>query len=409
VRTQRFSFPGHSGATLDARLELPEGAARGTALFAHCFTCGKDSLAASRVSRALAERGIATLRFDFTGLGGSEGDFGNTGFSSNVADLVAAADHLRAAGRPVGLLVGHSLGGAAVLAAAEKLPEARAVITIGTPFDPAHVLESFGSGFERIEREGRAEVTLGGRAFSVGRGFIEDLAEQHQAARIARLGRPLLVLHAPKDEVVEVSNARAIFDHAHHPKSFVALDGADHLLRRARDAEFVASLAAVWADRYAMPEAAAETAAEEGVVLVEPTGEGRFQQRIHFGPHTVITDEPLGIGGLGSGPTPYDLLLGALGACTAMTLKLYGERKGWPLEGLKVRLRHERVHAGDCADCETQDGHIEQITREIELDRELGQAEAARLLEIADKCPVHRTLHGEIKVRTRFGGAGEAK
>jgi uncharacterized OsmC-like protein/alpha/beta superfamily hydrolase len=403
VRPERFRFPGATGALLDARLELPEGPPRATALFAHCFTCGKDSLAAGRISRALADRGVASLRFDFTGLGGSEGDFANTGFSSNVADLVAAAEHLGAQGRPVDLLTGHSLGGAAVLAAAERLPGVKAVITLAAPFDPAHVLSQFQADVSRIEAEGRAEVTLGGRRFQIDRAFIDDVLGQRQGERIAALDRPLLILHSPADEVVGIDNARRIYDHARHPKSFVALDGADHLLRRPQDAEFVGALAAAWADRYATPAPmTAETAEEEGTVLVEPTGEGRFQTRLRFGPHTVIADEPLGVGGEGSGPTPYDLLMGALGACTSMTLGLYAQRKGWDLASLKVRLRHDRVHAADCGDCETKDGHVDQITRAIEFAADLDADQRARLLDIADKCPVHRTLHGELKIRTEL-------
>lgn len=401
MRSERFEFPGSGGGSLAARLDEPEGPPRAQALFAHCFTCGKDVLAASRIATALAERGIATLRFDFTGLGGSDGEFANTGFSSNVDDLVAAADHLRASGRPPSLLIGHSLGGAAALAAAERIPEVRAVAVIAAPFEVAHVTKQFAEQVPDIEARGEARVRLGGRPFTIRKAFLDDARAQDQGARIARLGRALLVLHAPLDAVVGIADARAIFEHARHPKSFVALDGADHLLSHRGDAEYAAAVLAAWAEHY-LPARAADRPPmpSTDAVVVEETGRGRFEQAVAMGPYRLLADEPVELGGLGSGPNPYDLLLAALGACTSMTLRIYAERKGLPLGRVRVALRHRKIHAEDCAECETRVGKVDEIVRELTLPGELDESQRARLLEIADRCPVHRTLQSEIRIVT---------
>jgi uncharacterized OsmC-like protein/alpha/beta superfamily hydrolase len=401
MESQRITFPGSTGAALAARLELPEGAPHAFALFAHCFTCGKDSLAAVKIARALAARGIATLRFDFTGLGGSGGDFANASFSANVGDLVAAADWLRQAHRAPALLVGHSLGGAAVLAAAGAVPECRAVATIAAPADASHALHNFQDALAEIEAAGAARVTLGGRPFTISRGFVEDLREQRQAERIAGLKRALLVLHAPRDAVVGIEQATRIFTAARHPKSFVSLDDADHLLSRPADGDYAASVIAAWAGRYlpAMAAEAAPAAPPEGTVLVEETGAGRLQVRIAAGRHALLADEPLAAGGLDSGPNPYELLAAALGACKTMTMRLYAERKGWPLSRARVAVRHGKVHAADCADCETREGRVDEFRCEIALEGALDAEQRARIFEIAERCPVHRTLTGEIKIR----------
>jgi putative redox protein len=402
MRFEAWSFPNAQGERLSGRLDLPDGVPRAWALFAHCFTCGKDILAARRIAAGLAARGIATLGFDFTGLGSSEGDFASTGFSSNVADILAAVAQLRAEGRAPALLIGHSLGGAAVLAAAAGIPEVRAVAVIGAPFSTAHLLDRLEPQLAAVARDGEAQVTIAGRSFTLRRDFVEDLQRQDQAARIARLGKALLILHAPQDAIVGIENARAIFDAARHPKSFVALDGADHLLTRPRDAEFVADILAAWLPRYLDPLAVvADTAALGNAVTVTETGVGRFQQRVEAGGHYLVADEPASAGGLGSGLNPYDLLLAALGACTSMTLRLYAERKGWPLERVRVGLDHRRIHAEDCADCETKVGLVDEISREIEIKGPLDDGQRERLMEIADRCPVHRTLTSEIVIRTR--------
>jgi len=402
--SERITFPNAQGQQLAARLDSPPGQTRAFALFAHCFTCSKDVFAASRISRALAERGFAVLRFDFTGLGASEGEFANTNFSSNMHDLVAAADYLREHHDAPRLLIGHSLGGAAVLAAAERIREAVAVATIGAPADPAHVAHLLADARAEIEARGEAEVVLGGRAFRVQKQFLEDIAGQRLSDQVSRLKRALLIFHAPRDEVVGIDNAGAIFQAARHPKSFVSLDDADHLLTRREDAVYVAEVLAAWASRYLPPvaEIAPRLKAAEGEVVVAETGQGRFAQIIQAGRHTLHADEPEGVGGDDTGPGPYDLVLAGLGACTSMTLRMYAERKGLPLESVLVRLRHDKVHAKDCADCETRDGKIDEITRELTVTGDLDDEQRQRLLEIADKCPVHRTLTSEIKIRTRL-------
>jgi putative redox protein len=398
----KLEFPGASGARLAARLELPADEPRAYALFAHCFTCTKDILAARAISQALAAAGIAVLRFDFTGLGHSEGEFAHTNFSSNLEDLVSAADFLRDHYAAPQILVGHSLGGTAVLAAAGRIEEAKAVATIGAPFDPAHVAHLFGNQLDRIHTEGEAEVSLAGRPFRIRRQFLEDLAEQRQAERIATLQRPLLVMHAPLDDTVSVDNARLIFQTAKHPKSFVSLDDADHLLSRRRDADYVATVLASWASRYLdEPERGPDTDDRPRDVLVVETGNGRYQQIVSAGPHRWSADEPADVGGDDTGPNPYELLLSALGACTAITLRMYANLKKLPLEAVEVRLQHRKIHARDCRDCETAEGRVDFIARDIRLQGPLNEDQRKRLMAIADRCPVHQTLHKEVEVESR--------
>jgi uncharacterized OsmC-like protein/pimeloyl-ACP methyl ester carboxylesterase len=371
------------------------------ALFAHCFTCGKDILAARRIAERLAENGIAVLRFDFTGLGSSEGEFANTQFSSNVDDLVAAADHLRETHTAPAILIGHSLGGAAVLAAARRVRDARAVVTIAAPYDPGHVLGLFKDRVDEIRARGEGEVTLAGRPFRIRREFLDDISERRLNDNIASLRKALLVFHSPTDETVGIENASQIFTAARHPKSFVSLAGADHLLGHKSDAVYVANVVAAWAQRYLdMPAEAVKAESEPGVVLVRETGAGNFQQEIVSGSHRLLADEPVAVGGLDSGLSPYNLLLAALGACTAMTLRLYAERKKLPLKRVSVRLTHNKIHAADCEDCETKKGMLDRIDSNIALEGPLDLGQRTRLIEIANKCPVHRTLESEIDIRT---------
>ena len=407
MHSEKVTFPGSAGTPLAGGLDLPDAQPRAFALFAHCFTCSKDVLAASRIAQSLTQDGVAVLRFDFTGLGGSGGDFANTNFTSNVADLVNAADYLRSNHAAPTILVGHSLGGAAVLAAAEHIPEARAVATIGAPAGTEHLLHLIGESRQQIEETGQAEVCLAARPFRIRKQFLEDISDQPQVERIQRLGVPLLVMHSPGDETVGIDNARSIFDAARHPKSFVSLDGADHLLTRATDSRFAASMLASWASRYL--EEGVSTASEsmvtsaeavgQGLVVVSENGRGPYGQRITAGRHLLSADEPAPVGH-DTGPTPYDLLLAGLGACTSMTLRMYASRKQWPLESVTVTLRHSRIHARDCADCETESGQLDRIDRVITLAGALDADQRRRLLEIADRCPVHRTLHSEVNVRT---------
>ena len=398
-----MTFESARGHQLAARIEVPDEPARAYALFAHCFTCSKDIAAASRIARALRAEGVAVVRFDFTGLGNSEGDFANTNFSSNVEDLVAAANYMREAHQAPALLIGHSLGGAAVLAAASQIPECRAIVTIGAPADPAHVQHLLACAVDTIERDGHAEVDLGGRTFTIKKQFLDDLKGQTHLERIRRLNRALLIMHAPQDDLVEIDQARIIYEAAKHPKSFVSLDGADHLLTDKRDSNYVARTIAAWAERY-LPEMDAPRPAPpdlpEGQVVVE-TKDGKFAQWVTAGPHHWVADEPTRIGGEDSGPSPYDMLLGALGACTTMTLQMYARRKGWPVENVKVHLTHERLYAKDCAECEQTEGKVERITRTLTVEGPLDDDQRARILEIADRCPVHRTLENHPTIVTK--------
>jgi uncharacterized OsmC-like protein/pimeloyl-ACP methyl ester carboxylesterase len=402
--TERFQFPGASGHQLAATLDTPEGEIRGYALFAHCFTCGKDVLAAKRIAVALAAKGIAVLRFDFTGLGSSEGDFANSTFSSNVADLVRAADHLRETRQAPAILIGHSLGGAAILAAAGQIPDARAVVTIAAPSDPAHVTGLFADRIEDIRKHGEAEVSLAGRPFTITRQFLDDIAEHGLMAHVAKLHRALLVMHSPTDDTVGIDNATRIFVAAKHPKSFVSLAGADHLLSQRRDAAYVADVIAAWVSRYLDPvvsEEAADLGEAPRNVVVRETRNSKFQQTVSIGPHRLLADEPVAAGGEDSGPGPYDFVLAGLGACTSMTMRLYADRKSLPLERTTVTLTHSKIHAEDCAECETKAGMLDQIDRVIAMEGALDAEQRKKLMEIADKCPVHRTLTSEIHIVTR--------
>jgi uncharacterized OsmC-like protein/alpha-beta hydrolase superfamily lysophospholipase len=401
MRTERLQFANAKGEKLAALIDLPLGKPVAFALFAHCFTCGKDNLAAKHISERLAMCGIGVLRFDFTGLGMSEGEFADTHFSSNVDDLVAAGDHLRKTYGPPAILIGHSLGGAAALAAAHRIPDAHAVVTIAAPSDPAHVVGLFKDHVDKIREQGQVEVQLAGRPFRIKREFLDDVAQQRIDDCLANLRKALLVFHSPTDDIVGIENASRIFTTAKHPKSFVSLAGADHLLSKKADAVYVANVIAAWAERYLeQPADHSDEQIEVGIVLVRETGGGKFQQEVMSGAHRFLADEPVKAGGLDSGPGPYDLLLASLGACTSMTLRLYADNKKLSLDRVSVRLTHNRIHAEDCLNCETKEGMIDRIDRNITLEGALSADERKRLLEIADKCPVHRTLESEIEIRT---------
>lgn len=402
--TERFQFASSEGHQLAAALDTPDGPVAAYALFAHCFTCGKDVLAARRISAALAAKGIAVLRFDFTGLGGSGGEFANSTFSSNVADLVLAADHLRATRQAPAILIGHSLGGAAILAAAGQIPDAKAVVTLEAPSDPAHVTHFFKDKIEDIRAQGKVEVQLAGRPFHIKREFLDDIAEQKLMDQVGKLRKALLVMHSPTDDTVGIENATKIFLAAKHPKSFVSLQGSDHLISQRRDSSYVADVIAAWAERYIDP-VATEPATELGEaprqVVVRETRNSKFQQTVTVGPHRMLADEPKAAGGDDSGPGPYDYLIAGLGACTSMTMRLYADLKKLPMDRVTVTLRHSKIHAQDCEECETRDGKLDQIERVIGIEGDLDADQRKRLMEIADKCPVHRTLTSEIRIVTK--------
>ena len=398
MSTKRVTFHGHNGDMLAARLDLPDGPHLATAVFAHCFTCSKDIPAARRISARLAAMGIAVLRFDFTGLGHSKGEFANTTFSSNVADLVAAARFLEGEGMTPSLLIGHSLGGAAVLRATPQITSIRAVVTLGAPSDPEHVTHNFADAIPEIREKGIAEVSLAGRPFKIGKGFLDDISEERLNESIAKLNAALLVLHAPLDDTVGISNASDIFVAAKHPKSFVTLDNADHLITRTEDAEYAADVIAAWVHKYIdLTPPAPESDVPEGIVRVTEADAKGFLQDIQSGPdHHLQADEPVAFGGTNKGLSPYGLVSAGLGACTSMTIRMYARRKGWPLDAVSVDVSHAKSHGDDV----TGGAKIDHFERVIELSGDLDDDQRARLIEIADKCPVHRTLEAEAKVTT---------
>lgn len=405
MNTRRITFPNARGELLAARLELPDDERPlAYALFAHCFTCSKDLTAAVHIARALSSRRIAVLRFDFTGLGESEGEFATTTFSSEVSDLAAAAAFLEQQYQAPRLLIGHSLGGAAVLAATAAIPSTVAVVTIGAPFAPAQLRNLLGPEVERIEREGEASLLIEGRTFTIRKGLLDDLAAQQPEEAIGRLKAALLVMHSPRDRVVPIDSAARIYRAARHPKSFVSLDPADHLLPDVRDARYAGQVIATWAGRYlGLDEAPAPPTIPPQVIdnrVTARTGIEGFRTDLFANGFPLVADEPLEYGGGNQGPSPYEYLLAALGACTAMTVSMYARSKKWPLEEALVRLSHRKIHAEDCRDCDEKDLRIEHFERELELRGQLDEAQRQRLLEIAERCPVHRTLTGDLRIET---------
>ncbi len=399
---QRVTFTGSLGSPLAGRLDMPAGPPRAFALFAHCFTCSKDVVAAGRIAAELNAHGIGVLRFDFTGLGSSEGDFANTDFSSNLDDLRLAATWLRVNHAAPQLLIGHSLGGAAVIAVAADLPEVRAVATIGAPADAAHIIQLFSPQLPEIEEQGRAMVDIAGRCFTIRREMLDDLTTHSIEERAGRLRAALLVAHAPTDNVVGIDNAARIFTAARHPKSFLGLDGADHLLTRSVDARYAARMIACWSERFIVDEHPAEPSPQASAqVVVAETGQGTFLNHVVVGSHHFLADEPVDVGGFDAGPSPYDLLGAALGACTSMTLRLYADRKELPLDRVTVEVSHAKTHAQDCAACVAGAGPlVDHFERRILVAGDLDNDQRTALLRIADKCPVHRTLERTSQIST---------
>lgn len=400
---EKVSFENNEGQSLAGFLDSPPGPPVAYALFAHCFTCSKNLRAVGNIARALNDAGIAVLRFDFTGLGESEGEFSDTSFSSNIADLVSAAEYLGREHEAPSILVGHSLGGTAVLQAAFDIPSAVAVATIGAPADPAHVTALLGSSRDEIESRGEASVDLGGRPFRIKRQFLDDLRRHQMPEAVAGLRKSLLIMHAPLDDTVEVANASTLFQSALHPKSFVSLDDADHLLTRSQDSLYAGKVLAAWASRYLphIESAGLPGAADE---VVATSGAGGFFTDLRVAGHSMAADEPATYGGTDLGPTPYDLLSAALASCTSMTLRLYADRKKFDYDAFTVTVKHDKVHAKDCEDYETRDGKVDEFQRSISIDGKLRPEQRARVIDIADKCPVHKTLHNEVKIRTTLAG-----
>jgi putative redox protein len=404
MSTHPVRFPNTAGQQLAGRLEMPaHGKPRAFAIYAPCFTCGKDVRAAVDICRALCMQGIAVLRFDFTGLGESQGLFADTTLSSDISDLVQASKFLEQNHQAPKILVGHSLGGTAALEAAHLIPSCIAVATVAAPANPDHVADLLGAARQVIEQQGEAEVLLAGRKFHFKKAFLDDLNNQHWQEHIRQLRKPLLIFHSPTDATVDISNAGMIFAAALHPKSFVSLSGADHLLSRREDSEYVGLMLAAWASKYLgeLGMQPAASPANDGQVVVQ-IGREHYRADVYAGAHALVADEPAQVGGTDAGPSPYGLLTSALGACTAITLRMYADRKQWPLDGISVRLSHDKIHAQDCAECETKVGKLDKFEREITLSGALSAEQKQRLLEIANKCPVHQTLESEVIIETRL-------
>lgn len=400
MNLHKVNFPNHEDLVLAGRLELPANQQpHNFAIFAHCFTCTKNLLAVKNVSRALTAAGFGVLRFDFTGLGESEGDFENTNFSGNVEDLLAAAAFLKKEYTAPTLLIGHSLGGAAVIMAAAKLDEVKAVATINAPSDPEHVKNHLEQDLEKIEKEGKAQVNLSGRPFTIKKHFLDDLKKQPLKDVVKNFGKALLLLHSPQDTTVGVNNAEEIYIAAHHPKSFVSLDGADHLLSKKEDSVYAGQVIAGWASRYVFIPKASTIKSKHEVAASLNLQDG-FTTDMKLGNHYLVADEPESFGGKDFGPTPYELVSGGLAACTAMTIQMYAKRKKWDVQNVEVHISYNKQHAVDCEDCENDTAKIDTFTREIKLEGFLDEKQTKRLLQIADKCPVHKTLHSETQVVT---------
>lgn len=410
MRHERVTFTNARGQTLAGRIDYPvTGDPIGFVLYAHCFTCSKELRAIGRIASTLAGHGLAMLRFDFTGLGDSEGDFADTNFTTNVEDIISAAHYLRDHHEPAEIVIGHSLGGAAALAAVPSLPGVRSVVTIGAPATPQHIERHIAEDLDKIRVEGSAQVQLAGRTFTIKDQLLDDVGAVDLAAAVGTLRRPLLIMHSPIDNTVGIDNAGDLFGMARHPKSFVSLDTADHLITDPDDASYVAEVLASWATRYISRDLRSHSQpdflvdAPKSVTTVRT--EDGFRTEVVSNGFPLVADEPESVGGTNTGPTPYDYLLTALGTCTGMTLRMYADRKQWPLEAVTVELTHRRIHAKDCEQCETDEGTVDEIGKVLALEGDLDAEQQQRLLEIADRCPVHKTIQGEVVIHSELANA----
>ena len=400
MKINKVSFKNKNNEDLAGRIELPKNRKpHNFVLFAHCFTCNKNFNSVRIIGRALTDAGFGVLRFDFTGLGESKGDFENTNFSGNVDDLVVAASYLKENFMAPTLLIGHSLGGAAAIFAAAQIPSIKAVAVINSPSDPAHVRQLLKSSTSEIMHTGKAVVNLGGSDFTIKKQFLDDLENKPLTEVVNHFKKALLILHTPQDTVVNIKNAEEIFKAARHPKSFVSLDGADHLLSKKEDAAYVGKVISVWASRYLIVSDKEEISSSKEVVA-SLDSEDNFTTYMKSGDHYFVADEPISFGGNNFGPSPYQYVSAALAACTAMTIQMYARRKEWKVENVTVRVNHSRDHAADCKNCDDESPKIDILTREISFDGSLSVDKKNRLLEIADRCPVHRTLQGKIQIIT---------
>lgn len=397
----KVSFKNSEGLELSGYLELPLNThPHSYVLFAHCFTCNKNYFAVKNIARALSAKGYGVLRFDFSGLGESDGEFADTTFSGNVEDLLSAAAFLEENYKAPEMLIGHSLGGAAVIFAAAKLTSVKSVVTIGAPSSPVHVKHLLKSNLEEIEKNGVAEVNVGGRNFTIKKNFLDDINTHDLAVFAKDLKKAFLIMHSPQDSVVQISNAEVLYKNVKHPKSFISLDGADHLLTNNKDSEYAGKVIASWASRYLeIPEEIELTTKYQ---VVANLGEQGYTTQLRAGRHYFTADEPKSFGGEDFGPSPYELLSAGLAACTSMTIQMYARRKKWPLKNVETHVNHKKTHAEDCENCERNTAKIDVFEREIVLQGNLDEAQQQKILEIADKCPVHRTLSNKVEITTHL-------
>ena len=399
---QNITFDNTSGKKLVGRLELPTTRLpHNFVIFAHCFTCTKNLAAVRNISRSMSDAGYGVLRFDFTGLGESEGDFENTNFTGNIDDLVAASNFLATNYKSPTLLIGHSLGGAAVLFAGSKIESVKAIATIGAPSQPAHVQHLLKNKLKEIAQNGHAMVNIGGSDFRIKKQFITDLQSRSLENIATSLRKAILILHATNDRIVGIQNAELLYKALHHPKSFVSLDGADHLLSRKEDSEYTGRVIAGWASRYIeIPRQKDLKTTHQ--VLASIGDEKGYTTRLKAGNHYMTADEPKQVGGNDFGPSPYELVSAGLSTCTAMTMKMYANRKAWELHGVEVHTGHQKIHAQDCESCESETTKIDRFDRNIRIKGNLDEKQIARLMQIADKCPVHKTLRNTVEIKTKL-------
>ena len=401
MNIQKITFQNAEGQQLIGRLELPANQhAHNFVIFAHCFTCNKNLSAVKNISRALTANGFGVLRFDFTGLGESDGDFEDTNFSGNVDDLISASNFLSQNHMAPSLLIGHSLGGSAAIFATSKIESIKAVATIGAPSNPKHVQHLLHSSLEEIKKTGKATVNLGGRSFTIKKQFLDDIEAKSLPEVAKNLRKAILVMHSPQDTTVDIKNAEDIYKAAHHPKSFVSIDGADHLLMNANDSIYVGNVISNWAKRYVNAPKTEALSTKQQVIASLDSTDG-FTTQMKLGNHYLTADEPKSYGGNDFGPSPYELVSAGLSACTAMTVQMYVNRKGWDLQNIEVHTSYGKIHAIDCGDCDSTSAKIDTFNREIKLTGNLDNKQIERILQIADKCPVHKTLHNEIQVITK--------
>ncbi|MBR9846350.1 MAG: OsmC family protein [Algicola sp.] len=404
MKKKKLQISNKKGIKLQAYLELPANQKPNYyAVFAHCFTCSSTLSAVKNISRSLTNHGFGVLRFDFTGLGRSEGEFSDSYFSANVDDLIAVNDYLKANYKAPSLLVGHSLGGAAVLVAASKLDNIEAVSTIGAPATINHVKHLFSHDIDNIQEQGLMKVNIGGRPFHIDEDFVSDFDKTDLPSIVKNLRKPLLIMHSPIDTIVGIKNAEQLYLHAHHPKSFISLDDADHLLSNSEDSSYVGNVIGAWVERYF--ESKENTMLNtEGEQLVAHLNlkEDNFTTKIQTAKHNFIADEPTTIGGDDFGPSPYDFLSAGLAACTVMTLKLYAERKQWDLQEVYAYITYSKKHSEDLMLDLEKPSRIDHLLKKLVFVGDLDSSQKQKLKEIASKCPVHKTLITDTIIETEI-------